>query len=70
MESRPTGFRSPYAIKLGMSIAGYFARRTAELHMPKTADPLGIRFEGAGLVGGEIRAGTATRRRYRRMEYH
>jgi hypothetical protein len=34
-----------------MSIAGYFARRTAELRMPKTADPLGIRFEGPVLSG-------------------
>jgi hypothetical protein len=34
-----------------MSIAGYLARRTAELRMPGTADSLGIYFEGTVLTG-------------------
>ena len=34
-----------------MSIAGYFARRSAELRMPKTVDSLNISFEGSVLTG-------------------
>ena len=37
--------------KLDMSISGYFAPRTVEFRMPKTADPLDIRFEGPVLTG-------------------
>lgn len=34
-----------------MSILGYFQPRSVELRMPKTADSLGIRFEGPVLTG-------------------
>ena len=44
-------FSFPACYNLGMSISGYFARRTVEFRMPKTADPLDIRFEGPVLTG-------------------
>jgi hypothetical protein len=34
-----------------MSVLGYFGRRQGELRMPKKADELGIRYEGAVLEG-------------------
>ena len=34
-----------------MSVLGYFGRRQGELRMPKRADELGIRYEGAVLTG-------------------
>jgi hypothetical protein len=34
-----------------MSLMGYFGRRQDELQMPKKADELGIRYEGAVLTG-------------------
>ena len=61
-----------------MSISGYFQPRIVELRMPKTADPLGIGFEGPVLTGERtvqeqerheaIRAFDTTGEAYKRTE--